>query len=216
LFLMRTDFSLLESSSVFLFPIVTDLKTPLVPLLAFESFNATKLWRLLVTPSLQCFHTNKALHLTTWQLPEQLSPILLEASADFRDFRNATSRLGTWILLGFFPFQRQILGTWRTGLPSWRSPFLGFLNLSTGSNALLNSQVYSTLQALLGFGLQSFTLRWSSYVFRTRAPSSLPAFHDFLPHLIDIPAYLHHGGLSVPAMHQTAAPLSPCGDRLSS
>jgi hypothetical protein len=36
-----------------------------LPLPAFESLNAAKLWRLLVTPSLRCLNTYKALHLTT-------------------------------------------------------------------------------------------------------------------------------------------------------
>jgi len=88
-------------------------------------------------------------------------------------------------------------------------PVLRFSQPFNRFNATSDLQVYSTLQALRGFGLQSFTLRRSSYVVRIRAPSSLPALHDFLPLLADIPAYHHHGGLSVPMIKPNRGPFVP-------
>jgi hypothetical protein len=130
----------------------------------------------------------------------------LEASADFRDLRNALSRLGTWTLLGFLPLQRPNPHDVTNRTPALPLPVPRFSQPFNRSYAALDLQVCSTLQALLGFGLQSLTLRRSSYVVRTRAPSSLPAFHDFLPLLADIPAYLHHRGLTVPAMQPNHGP----------
>jgi len=90
--------------------------------------------------------------------------------------------------LGFFPFSAIIITTWRTKLPN--SPLLArrFSQPHGKSNADNNLQVYSTLQALPGFGLQSLTSKSIVYRFRLPTPAPLLTFHGFLPEPGYIPA----------------------------
>lgn len=80
-----------------------------------------------------------------------------------------------------FPFSAITKPTRRTSFQTCRSPSPGFLNLSTGTCADTGLQVCSTLQALLGYGLQSLRILRSTTVTQLRASTLLPTLHGFLP-----------------------------------
>jgi hypothetical protein len=131
---------------------------------------------------------------------------------------SALTRLGTRTLLGFVPFQRHnhCDATNETSLSPLPAP--RFSQPSSRSNALVDLQVYPTLQALLGLRsskLHTDTISTSS----SETDCSFVVTISFMVsfnELACIPAYIRRRGLPLPTTSPIHSPLSSFEDRLPS
>jgi hypothetical protein len=129
----------------------------------------------LITPSLGCFHTIKAItrQPNNYLRNYHLSSYRLQPTSGIS--HSALTKLGTWALPWFLPLQRHNHCGATNEISLSPLPAPRFSQPSSRSNALVDLQVYSTPQALLG--LRSSKLHTDTISTRHPrqiAPSPLP------------------------------------------